>query len=131
MAVERHRKKREPIFAVQEHHARQLHCDFRLEVNGVLKSWAVPKGVPEKAGIKRLAIQTEDHPLEYANFSGAIPEGLYGAGVVKIWDRGKYVMEKIKDKEIIVELFGKKLKGKYVLVKTKFSKNSWLIFRKK
>jgi DNA ligase D-like protein (predicted 3'-phosphoesterase) len=122
--------KRNPAFVVQEHHARNLHYDFRLEINGVLKSWAVPKGVP-LSGEKRLAIQTEDHPIEYAKFSGTIPEGLYGAGVVKIWDRGKFVPEKIKDREIIVELRGKKLKGKYVLIKTKFSKNSWLLFRKK
>lgn len=122
---------RKPIFVVQEHHARKLHYDFRLEINGVLKSWAVPKGVPRAAGVKRLAVQTENHPLEYAKFHGTIPEGLYGAGVVKIWDRGKYVPEKIKDKEIIVELFGKKLKGKYILIKTKFAKNSWLLFRKK
>jgi len=122
--------KHKPIFVVQEHRARSLHYDFRLEIGGVLKSWAVPKGVPF-SGEKRLAIRTEDHPLEYANFSGIIPEGLYGAGVVKIWDRGKFVPEKISEKEIIIELRGRKLKGKYVLIKTKFSKNSWLIFRKK
>ncbi len=122
---------RNPIFAVQEHHARQLHYDFRLEIKGVLKSWAVPKGVPENAGIKRLAVQTEDHPIEYAKFHGTIPEELYGAGVVKIWDRGKYVPESIHKNKIVFELFGKKLKGKYVLIKTKFAKNSWLIFRKK
>ncbi len=149
MSLERYRKKREfsktpepepkpehaagkynPIFVVQEHHARRLHYDFRLEVGGVLKSWAVPKGVPLH-GERRLAVQTEDHPLEYAKFHGKIPEGLYGAGTVKIWDSGKYVPEKIKPREIIVELRGKKLKGKYVLIKTKFAKNSWLLFRKK
>jgi|GEM_PF-1038246 len=140
--------KHKPIFVVQEHRARSLHYDFRLEIGGVLKSWAVPKGVPF-SGEKRLAIRTEDHPIEYAKctkseafrhakkskifcaFSGIIPEGLYGAGVVKIWDRGKFVPEKISEKEIIIELRGRKLKGKYVLIKTKFSKNSWLIFRKK
>lgn len=123
-------KKHNPIFVVQEHHARNLHYDFRLEVNGVLKSWAVPKGVP-LSGEKRLAIQTEDHPIEYAKFHGAIPEGLYGAGVVKIWDRGKYVPESIRKDKIVFDLFGKKLKGKYILIKTKFSKNSWLLFKKK
>ncbi len=120
-----------PIFAVQEHHARQLHYDFRLEINGALKSWAVPKGVPEKTGIKKLAIQTEEHPLGYAKFHGVIPEGFYGAGVVKIWDRGKYIPESIHKNKIVFELFGKRLKGKYVLVKTKLGKNSWLLFKKK
>ncbi len=140
--------KHNPIFVVQEHQASHLHYDFRLEIKGVLKSWAVPKGVPEKAGIKRLAIQTEDHPLEYAKctknrrffgmpkskafhaFHGAIPEGFYGAGTVKIWDKGKYIPESVRKNKIVFEPFGKKLKGKYVLVKTKFAKNSWLLFRK-
>lgn len=119
-----------PIFVVQEHHARNLHYDFRLEINGVLKSWAVPKGIP-LSGEKRLAIQTEDHPIEYAKFHGVIPEGQYGAGTVKIWDRGKFVPESVHKDKIIFELFGKKLKGKYVLVKTKFAKNSWILFKKK
>ncbi|MFZ3076982.1 MAG: DNA polymerase ligase N-terminal domain-containing protein [Candidatus Aenigmatarchaeota archaeon] len=121
---------RSPIFVVQEHHASHLHYDFRLEIGGVLKSWAVPKGVP-LSGEKRLAIQTEDHPIEYAKFHGTIPEGLYGAGVVKIWDSGKFVPESVHKDKIVFELRGKKLKGKYVLIKTKFAKNSWLLFRKK
>ncbi len=118
------------IFVVQEHHARNLHYDFRLEIGGVLKSWAVPKGIP-LSGEKRLAIRTEDHPIEYAKFFGTIPEGLYGAGTVKIWDKGKYIPESVHKDKIVFELFGKKLKGKYVLIKTKFSKKSWLLFRKK
>lgn len=118
------------IFVVQEHHASHLHYDFRLEMKGVLKSWAVPKGVPT-SGEKRLAIQTEDHPVEYAKFSGTIPEGLYGAGIVKIWDKGKYIPESVHKDKIVFELRGKKLKGMYVLVKTKFSKKSWLLFKKK
>lgn len=118
------------IFVVQEHHATHLHYDFRLEVEGVLKSWAVPKGVPMKPGVKRLAVATEDHPLDYADFEGVIPEGEYGAGVVKIWDRGSYIPRRITDREIVVELRGEKLKGKYVLIRLKDGKN-WLLFKKK
>lgn len=118
------------IFVVQEHHATNLHYDFRLEVEGVLRSWAVPKGVPLRHGVKRLAVATEDHPLDYADFEGTIPEGEYGAGAVKIWDRGTYSPDKITDREIIAELNGGRLKGKYVLIRLKDRKN-WLLFRKK
>jgi DNA ligase D-like protein (predicted 3'-phosphoesterase) len=118
------------IFVVHEHHARNLHWDLRLEMEGALKSWAVPKEPPTEKGTKRLAIQVEDHPLEYADFHGTIPEGNYGAGEVKIWDKGNYEILKKYPKKIIFELHGKKLKGKYCLVKANFhNQKSWLFFK--
>jgi len=120
------------IFVVQEHDATHLHYDLRLEIGGVLKSWAVPKEPPQEAGIRRLAIQTEDHPVEYADFEGTIPEGMYGAGSVRIWDRGEFVPEKINEKEMLFELRGRRLSGRYALIKTKFKgKDSWLFFKRK
>ncbi len=120
------------IFVVHEHHASHLHWDLRLEMDGVLKSWAVPKSPPLAKGTKRLAIQVEDHPLDYAKFHGVIPEGNYGAGEVKIWDNGKYELLKKYPNKIIIEFSGKKLKGKYCLVKTTFrNKKSWLFFKMK
>lgn len=116
VALEREEKK---IFVVQEHHARRLHYDFRLESGGVLKSWAVPKGIPETPDQKRLAVETEDHPMEYANFAGVIPEGQYGAGTVKIWDRGSYQIKVWNEDMIEVILNGHTLKGRYVLVRLK------------
>jgi len=101
-------------------------------MDGVLKSWAVPKEPPTIKGIKRLAIQVEDHPLNYANFEGEIPKGNYGAGKVEIWDAGTYELDDLKRDKIEFELHGKKLKGKYVLVKTKYGKQkdkSWLFFK--
>ncbi len=162
MALEEYRKKRdfkktpEPkgkikkakgnSFVVQMHDATNLHYDLRLEISGVLKSWAVPKGISMDPKIKRLAIETEDHPLDYGNFEGVIPEG-YGAGTVMIWDKGKY--ENIKEKkeegkgkmsmpesyskgQIEVSLKGKKLKGNFALIKSKspmFGKNAWLLIK--
>jgi bifunctional non-homologous end joining protein LigD len=118
------------IFVVHEHNSSHLHWDLRLEIDGTLKSWAVPKTPPETKGTKRLAIQVEDHPLEYAEFYGTIPEGNYGAGEVKIWDKGDYELLKKYSDRIIFELHGKKLKGKYCLVKTNFkNKKSWLFFK--
>jgi DNA ligase D-like protein (predicted 3'-phosphoesterase) len=123
-------------FVVQKHDASNLHYDFRLEMEGVLKSWAVPKQPPQKAGIKRLAIMTEDHPLEYINFEGEIPEGQYGAGKVEIWDSGKYEMsedrKEIEKEELKFNLKGDRLKGEYVLVHPdNFDKNQWLFFKLK
>ncbi len=126
------KKVSENIFVVHEHDATHLHYDLRLEIGGVLRSWAVPKEPPDKEGTKRLAIQTEDHPLEYADFEGVIPEGMYGAGTVKIWDTGEFILEKEKDDEVLFELKGKKLIGKYALIKTRFrGKDSWLFFKRK
>lgn len=116
-----------PRFVIQEHHARHLHYDFRLEMEGVLKSWAVPKGVPEKKTIKRLAIQVEDHDLDYIDFEGIIPEGQYGAGTVKIWDRGMYELESETDKRMVFTLNGKRLKGTYSLVHLKG--DHWLLMK--
>ena len=123
-------KLKNKIFVVHEHHASHLHWDLRLEMNRVLKSWAVPKEPPMEKGTKRLAIQVEDHPLSYAKFEGEIPEGNYGAGKVKIWDSGKYNLIEKNSKKIIFELHGKKLKGKYCLIKTNYgNKKSWLFMR--
>jgi len=123
------RKAKGRIFVIHKHYASHLHWDLRLEMNGVLKSWAVPKEPPRTKGIKRLAIQVEDHPVAYAKFRGVIPEGNYGAGKVEIWDKGAYeLIEKTSDK-IEFNLNGKKLKGNFVLVKTKYGskpEKSWL-----
>lgn len=120
------------IFVVHEHDASHLHYDLRLEIGGVLRSWAVPKEPPEKEGVKRLAIQTEDHPLEYADFEGTIPEGMYGAGTVRIWDRGEFRLEEETGDRMLFLLKGRKLTGRYALIKTKFKgKDSWLLFKRK
>jgi len=121
---------KERIFVIQKHAARRLHYDLRLEMDGVLKSWAVPKEPPKTPGIKRLAVQVEDHPIEYANFEGIIPEGHYGAGKVEIWDKGSYVLKEKTNDKIVFKLNGEKLKGTYVLLRFKGDKN-WLFFKKK
>jgi DNA ligase D-like protein (predicted 3'-phosphoesterase) len=129
-------------FVVQEHHASSLHYDFRLEAldkesgQVVLKSWAIPKNVPQEPKVKRLAVQTEDHPVDYIDFAGEIPEGEYGAGTVSVWDKGKWEAEKIDwDKgELIFRLQGTKLQGEYVMIKTKGygsgKQESWLIWKR-
>jgi DNA ligase D-like protein (predicted 3'-phosphoesterase) len=114
-------------FVVQEHHSSHLHWDFRLEKDGVLKSWAVPKGVPEEKALKRLAIQVEDHHIAYIDFKGIIPEGQYGAGTVKIWDSGDYELESETGKRIVFKLNGKRLKGSYSLVHLK--EKQWLLIK--
>lgn len=120
------------IFVVQEHFASHHHFDFRLEMDGVLKSWAVPMGVPVEFGKKHLAVEVNDHELEYANFEGDIPEGNYGAGTVKIWDKGNYTLIERNQKKIEFIPEGKKLFGRYVLIlfKEEKGKRYWLIFKK-
>lgn len=112
-------------FVIQEHHARRLHYDFRLEHDGVLVSWAVPKNIPDDPSQNRLAVHTEDHPLEYATFSGSIPKGEYGGGEVSIWDSGTYELEKWRDDEVIVVLHGARAQGRFALIKTKG--DQWLM----
>lgn len=114
-------------FVVQEHHARALHWDFRLEHDGVLVSWAVPKGLPMDRRTNRLAKQTEDHPLEYVDFEGEIPQGEYGAGRVSLWDSGRYELEKWSDDEVKVVLHGSRVDGRYVLFRTKG--DQWMVHR--
>lgn len=143
-------------FVIQKHNATQLHYDFRLEINGTMPSWAIPKGPPEEAGIKRLAMKVPDHPLDYRHFEGTIPEGSYGAGTVEIWDEGTYtpevevqkgvrkqvpdrdegekVMEDgLKKGELKFTLHGKRLKGSFALIKTKGfppgKKDAWLLLK--
>ena len=131
-------KSAESIFVVQRHAARRLHFDFRLGVNGALASWAVPKGPPEEAGEKRLAIHVEDHPLDYASFEGEIPKGNYGSGQVQIWDKGTEVegpesaAEQIDRGDFKFQLHGQRLNGRFVLVKIRRSEkgNEWLLIRK-
>jgi DNA ligase D-like protein (predicted ligase)/DNA ligase D-like protein (predicted 3'-phosphoesterase) len=120
------------IFVVQEHHARRLHYDLRLEKDGVLKSWAVPKGIPESSDQKRLAVETEDHPLGYASFEGTIPKGQYGAGTVEIWDKGVYTVKVWEENMVEFIAQGKKLKGRYVLVRLKKAGDkNWLLLKGK
>ncbi|MFN8033648.1 MAG: ATP-dependent DNA ligase [Mycobacterium sp.] len=116
-------------FVIQEHHARRLHYDFRLERDGVLVSWAVPKNLPDTPAVNHLAVHTEDHPLEYATFEGEIPKGEYGGGKVVIWDSGTYTAEKFNPDEVIVDLYGQRITGRYALIQTKG--DQWLAHRMK
>jgi DNA ligase D-like protein (predicted 3'-phosphoesterase) len=140
------KKKKNPLFVIHKHDASRLHYDFRLEADGVLKSWAIPKGPSMKPNEKRLAVHVEDHPLDYADFEGVIPEGQYGAGRVIVWDAGTYRNIK-KDEEgnpiplerslkrgtVEVWLDGKKIRGGYALIQTKMrgQKKNWLLVKMK
>ena len=134
-----------PIFVIQKHDASNLHYDFRIEVDGVLKSWAVPKGPSTDPSVKRLAMPTEDHPLGYANFEGIIPKDEYGGGTVMIWDRGTYhnlkeddgqsddvpsVAQQLEDGHVTIWLDGQKLKGGYALIRTSKGDDArWLLIK--
>jgi bifunctional non-homologous end joining protein LigD len=121
------RRSKKLTFVIQEHHARALHWDFRLEREGVLVSWALPKGLPESPKTNHLAVHTEDHPLEYGKFAGNIPKGEYGGGNVTIWDHGTYELEKWSDREVMVVLHGERSEGRYVLFAT--GGKNWMIHR--
>ena len=116
-------------YVIQKHNASHLHYDLRLELDGVARSWAVPKEPSSEEGVKRLAIAVPDHSIDYMDFEGSIPKGQYGAGTVKIWDKGYYEPESVKDNKIVVVLHGKKLKGKYTIVH--FKEKNWLFFKTK
>lgn len=123
------------IYVIQKHAASRLHYDLRLEENGVLLSWAIPKMPPLAEGERRLAVRTEDHPIEYADFEGVIPEPEYGAGTVEIWDRGTYAAVEVTNSKRIVDIRGHRLAGRYALVRIKPRAGekdvNWLFFRMK
>jgi DNA ligase D-like protein (predicted 3'-phosphoesterase) len=116
-------------FVIQKHHASRLHYDFRLEMEGVLKSWAVPKGPPTESGIRRLAVQVDDHPVSYIDFEGEIGEGSYGAGKVEIWDSGEYELQQTEPDLLTFTLHGYRLQGEYALVHTGAA--NWLLLKTK
>ncbi|KTD10975.1 hypothetical protein Lgra_1941 [Legionella gratiana] len=136
------KKKNDTIFVIQKHDASHLHYDFRLQMNNVLVSWAIPKGLSTAANKKRLAIRTEDHPLDYAKFEGIIPKGEYGAGTVMVWDYGHYepiiddedkksMLKALKEGSLKFYLYGEKIKGGYAMTRTNFKKDKeqWIIFK--
>src|SRR5262249_27961570 len=125
--AKRRTKDAAPRFVVQEHHARALHWDLRLERDGVLASWAVPKGIPPDPKKNHLAVQTEDHPMEYLDFAGDIPKGEYGGGSMRVWDTGTFDTHKWSDREVMVTLHGERVDGRYVLFRTRG--NQWMIHR--
>lgn len=134
----RARQGKRPMFVIQKHAASHLHYDFRLEMEGVLKSWAVPKGIPTTKAEKRLAMHVEDHPIDYGDFEGTIPEGNYGAGSVMVWDTGTYealdgdALAALQKGKLRIRLEGKKLKGEWTLVRMRGGeegKEPWLLIK--
>lgn len=138
-STENSKKPTKPRFVIQKHKASTLHYDFRLEADGVLKSWAVPKGPSTDTRVKRLAVPTEDHPLDYIDFEGTIPKNEYGGGTVIVWDRGTYrnlkdksIAQSIEDGQVEVWLEGEKIQGGYALVRTGKGENErWLLIKMK
>jgi len=120
--------KKDIIFVIHHHFSRKEHFDLRLEMNGVLRSWAVPKEPPMETGVKRLAILVDDHAISYAKFEGFIEEG-YGKGEVKIWDFGTYELESENEDKLVFVMHGKKMIGRYTLLKFPKAKNGWLLFK--
>lgn len=141
--VKKTKPKKEPMFVIQRHDARNLHYDLRLEDGGVLKSWALPKGPPKTTKERHLAIETEDHPIAYGSFEGTIPKGEYGAGTVEIWDSGTFENIKYHDDKLVpfstcmkegtieVHLDGKRLKGNYALIRFKGELKQWIMIKMK
>jgi bifunctional non-homologous end joining protein LigD len=121
------------LFVIHEHHAKQLHFDLRLEINKVLKSWAVPKGPSMNPGEKRLAIMVEDHAFEYASFEGEIPDGTYGSGTVVIWDKGRFDIQggSLKQGKLDIYFRGEKLKGGFALIRISGKEKEWLLLKKR
>ena len=121
-----------PRFVIQEHHARSHHFDFRLEKDGVFKSWAVPKGLPDELGVRRLAIQVDDHSLKFGDFEGSIAHGEYGAGEIRIWDQGEYDLREWVPDRISIRLHGTRATGPFEIVKFRNGKErEWLILKRR
>ena len=120
-----------PVYVIQEHHTTRLHWDLRFEMENTLKSWALPKEPPQKIGEKRLAVSVDDHPIGYALFEGEIPKGNYGAGKVRIWDKGTFEIIEESKKKLVINIHGSRLKGKYCLIHFEPEGKNWLFFKMK
>ncbi len=118
-----------PVYVIQEHHAKRLHWDLRFEIDGTLKSWALPKIPPQTEGEKRFAVAVDDHPIEYSLFQGKIPVGNYGAGEVKIWDQGTFEILEKESKKLVIDIKGERIKGRYCLLHFRPNEKNWLFFK--